>query len=158
MRCRIILRWLPQFVRTFNIDALCLILSYVNVPQRVIGQVNTMLVQIYGNRYKNSSAQQNVASLAFAGTVIGQLFFGWLSDHYSRKWSLMISTCILIVFAALCAGAYGYHGNVNGLFAALAAYRFLIGIGIGYVSFHSRKCSTVNDTKRRVSGWQCGMR
>lgn len=46
----------------------------------------------------------------------------------------MISTCILIVFAALCAGSYGYHGSVTGLFAALAAYRFLIGIGIGYVS------------------------
>ncbi|MCJ1463858.1 hypothetical protein MMC07_002467 [Pseudocyphellaria aurata] len=97
----------------------------------VIGQVNTILVLIYGDSYKNSSAQQNVASLAFAGTVIGQLFFGWLSDHYSRKWSLMISTCILIVFAALCAGSYGYHGSASGLFAALAAYRFLIGIGIG---------------------------
>lgn len=93
---------------------------------------------IYGGQYKNSPAQQNVASLAFAGTVIGQLFFGWLSDHYSRKWSLMISTCILIVFAALCAGSYGYHGSASGLFAALAAYRFLIGIGIGYVSFYIR--------------------
>ncbi|MCJ1262304.1 hypothetical protein MMC22_002174 [Lobaria immixta] len=102
--------------------------GYLNT---VIGQVNTILVKIYGDGYKNSSAQQNVASLAFAGTVIGQLFFGWLSDHYSRKWSLMISTSILIVFAALCAGSYGYHGSVTGLFAALTAYRFLIGIGIG---------------------------
>lgn len=48
----------------------------------------------------------------------------------------MISTCILIVFAALSAGSYGYHGSAGGLFAALAAYRFLIGIGIGYVSFY----------------------
>ena len=95
-----------------------------------------MLGKIYGDRYKNSSAQQNVASLAFAGTVIGQLFFGWLSDHYSRKWSLMISTGILVVFAALCAGSYGSHGSATGLFAALAAFRFLIGIGIGYVSFY----------------------
>lgn len=98
---------------------------------RVIGQVNTMLGKIYGDIYNNSSAKKNVASIAFAGTVVGQLFFGWMSDHYSRKWALMISTCILILFAALSAGSYGYHGSANGLFAALTAYRFLIGIGIG---------------------------
>lgn len=96
--------------------------------------MNTILGIIYPTQYKNSSAQKNVASIAFAGTVVGQLVFGWLSDHYSRKWSLMISTCILILFAALSAGSYGYHGSVTGLFSALTAYRFLIGIGIGYVS------------------------
>ena len=98
---------------------------------RVIGQVNTMLGIIYGDVYNKSSAKKNVASIAFAGTVVGQLFFGWMSDHYSRKWALMISTGILILFAALSAGSYGYHGNATGLFAALTAYRFLIGIGIG---------------------------
>ena len=98
---------------------------------RVIGQVNTMLGQIYGKRYKSSPAQSNVASLAFAGTVVGQLFFGWVSDHYSRKWALMASTVILILFAALSAGSYGAHGSLEGMLAALAAYRFLIGIGIG---------------------------
>ena len=98
---------------------------------RVIGQVNTMLGIIYGDVYNNSSAKKNVSSIAFAGTVVGQLFFGWTSDHYSRKWALMISTGILILFAALSAGSYGYHGSATGLFAALTAYRFLIGIGIG---------------------------
>lgn len=100
---------------------------------RVIGQVNTMLGQIYGSRYKSSPAQSNVASLAFAGTVVGQLFFGWVSDHYSRKWALMASTVILILFAALGAGSYGAGGSLEGMLAALAAYRFLLGIGIGYV-------------------------
>lgn len=90
-----------------------------------------MLGQIYGSRYKSSPAQSNVASLAFAGTVVGQLFFGWVSDHYSRKWALMASTVILILFAALSAGSYGAHGSLEGMLAALAAYRFLIGIGIG---------------------------
>ena len=71
--------------------------------------------------------------LAFAGTVVGQLFFGWTSDHYSRKWSLLASTVILIIFAALSAGSYGAHDSVNGLFACLAAFRLLLGIGIGCV-------------------------
>lgn len=43
----------------------------------------------------------------------------------------MVSTIILTVFAALGAGSYGYHGSLSGMFAALTAYRFLVGIGIG---------------------------
>ncbi|KAG2417437.1 hypothetical protein HFD88_008656 [Aspergillus terreus] len=97
----------------------------------VIGQVNTILSQLYPVTYNNSPASQNVASITFAGTVLGQLVFGYTSDHWSRKWSLMISTIILIVFSALCAGAYGLHGSQYGLFAALTAYRFFLGLGIG---------------------------
>lgn len=44
----------------------------------------------------------------------------------------MISTIILFVFAALSAGSYGAGGSTQGLFAALAAWRFFVGIGIGY--------------------------
>ncbi|KAJ5720848.1 Glycerophosphodiester transporter GIT2 [Penicillium malachiteum] len=97
----------------------------------VIGQVNTMLSKIYQTAYDNSSASQNVSSIAFAGTVVGMLIFGYTSDHWSRKWSLMISTIILFVFAALAAGSYGYKDSDYGLFAALTAYRFFMGIGIG---------------------------
>lgn len=90
-----------------------------------------MLSTIYPTAYKGSSASQNVSAIAFAGTVVGMLFFGYTSDHWSRKWSLLISTVILTVFAALCAGSYGYHDSTYGMFAALTAYRFFIGIGIG---------------------------
>ncbi|KAJ6028512.1 Glycerophosphodiester transporter GIT2 [Penicillium herquei] len=97
----------------------------------VIGQVNTMLSYIYPTAYDNSTASKNVSSIAFAGTVVGMLIFGYTSDHWSRKWSLMISTIILFIFAALAAGSYGWHGSDYGLFAALTAYRFFMGIGIG---------------------------
>ncbi|OQD74014.1 hypothetical protein PENDEC_c012G06364 [Penicillium decumbens] len=97
----------------------------------VIGQVNTMLSTIYPTAYSNSTASQNVSAIAFAGTVVGMLIFGYTSDHWSRKWSLMISTIILFVFAALCAASYGYKDSTYGMFAALTAYRFFIGIGIG---------------------------
>jgi MFS family permease len=59
------------------------------------------------------------------------LIFGYTSDHYSRKWSLFASTVILLLFAALSAGSYGAGGSSSGLFAALTAWRFLLGIGIG---------------------------
>ena len=90
-----------------------------------------MLKKIYGNTYKHSNAQSNVSSITFAGTVVGMLFFGYTSDHFSRKWSLLYSTLLVILFAALAAGSYGAGGSTGGLFAALAAYRFLLGIGIG---------------------------
>lgn len=97
----------------------------------MIGSVNTILGILYPKEYDNSPASQNVSSIAFAGTVLGQLIFGVVSDHWSRKWALMISTVILIIFAALGAGSYGAGGNIYGTFAALTAYRFFLGIGIG---------------------------
>ncbi|KAJ5164307.1 Major facilitator superfamily domain general substrate transporter [Penicillium coprophilum] len=102
--------------------------GYLNA---IIGPVGTMLQKIYGDGYTNSTAQQNVSSIVFAGTVVGMLLFGYTSDHWSRKWSLMISTIILFVFAALGAGSYGAGGSLGGMLAALTAYRFFLGVGIG---------------------------
>lgn len=97
----------------------------------VIGSVSTMLSTIYPDAYKGSPAEANVTAITFAGTVVGMLFFGWTSDHVSRKWSLFVSTIIVLLFAALGAGSYGAGGSPLGLFAALTAYRFFLGIGIG---------------------------
>jgi len=47
----------------------------------VIGSVSTILDTIYKKQYANSSAQSNVAAITFVGQVVGQLFFGWTSDH-----------------------------------------------------------------------------
>ncbi|KAG8991316.1 hypothetical protein FRB90_001394, partial [Tulasnella sp. 427] len=75
----------------------------------VIGTVNTLIKIIYkdtpGLNLKHYST--TFSSLAFAGTVAGMLIFGLL------------------------AGAYGAGGSIGGMLAALSAYRFLIGIGIG---------------------------
>ncbi|KAF8544561.1 major facilitator superfamily domain-containing protein [Trichophaea hybrida] len=97
----------------------------------VIGQVGAMLAKIYPAEYKGSRAQSNVSSIAFAGTVIGQLVFGYVADQYSRKLAMTVSAGILIVMAALCTGSYGAGGNVEGLFTMLVACRFFLGIGIG---------------------------
>lgn len=51
-----------------------------------------MLRLIYGEQYTNNHVQSNVSSIAFAGTVLGHLLFGVLSDRWSRKNSLLIST------------------------------------------------------------------
>lgn len=88
-----------------------------------------MLRKIYPEAFKHSTAQANVASITFAGTVVGMLFFGYTSDHYSRKWSLFASTIIILLFATLATGSYGAGGSPSGLIAALVAYRFFLGIG-----------------------------
>ena len=90
-----------------------------------------MLDQLYPTEYAGSSARSNVSSITFAGTVVGQLFFGWFSDHYSRKNALLISTLLLILFSILATASYGAGGSIYGLFSALTAWRFLLGIGIG---------------------------
>jgi MFS family permease len=71
-----------------------------------------------------------VSDIAFAGTVVGQLVFGFLADHWSRTNTLMVSTVILIIFTALAAGSY-WHGQAVGMFNMLTAWRFFVGIGIG---------------------------
>ncbi|KAF4461793.1 GIT1-Glycerophosphoinositol transporter also able to mediate low-affinity phosphate trans [Fusarium albosuccineum] len=101
--------------------------GYIN---NVIGSVNTTLKVQYKDIYTNSDAFKNVANIAFAGTVVGQLIFGFLADHWSRTNTLMVSTIILIIFTALAAGSY-WHGEPVGMFNMLTAWRFFVGIGIG---------------------------
>lgn len=103
-----------------------------HMPQ-VIGSVNTVLKLQYQDVYTTSQAAKYVADIAFAGTVVGQLVFGFTSDHWSRSNSLLLSTVILIIFTALAAGSY-YRGDAVGMFNMLAAWRFFVGIGIGGAS------------------------
>ena len=64
------------------------------------------------------------------------LTFGVLADIVGRKFGMVFACLWLALWSVLAAGAWGAHGSTGGLFAALIAYRFLIGIGIGaeYVS------------------------
>jgi MFS family permease len=100
---------------------MCLTIS----STQVIGSVSTVLIYEYGTVYTQSNAKKYVSDIAFAGTVVGQLFFGYLADHWSRTNSLVVSTVILIVFTALAAGSY-YHGDAVGMFNILTAWRFLV--------------------------------
>ncbi|QLL30734.1 hypothetical protein HG536_0A05490 [Torulaspora globosa] len=105
--------------------------GYIN---NSISTVSLCLSIIYGDQYLNSRAIQNVSSIAFAGTVVGQLGFGYIADNYSRRAGMLIGTTMLILFTILCAGAWGVGTsgtNAGGLFAAITAYRFFLGIGIG---------------------------
>ncbi|GAA97199.1 uncharacterized protein L969DRAFT_84374 [Mixia osmundae IAM 14324] len=97
-----------------------------------IGSVLTLLRRIYGAAVLADHQRGTVfAGIGFAGIVVGQLSFGWIVDRYGRKNPMYIANIIVFVFAALSAGAYGKGGTPGSIIAALTAYRFLTGIGIG---------------------------
>jgi hypothetical protein len=45
---------------------------------QVIGSVVTILAIQYGDVWKSSNAKHYLGDIAFAGTVVGQLVFGYL--------------------------------------------------------------------------------
>lgn len=101
--------------------------GYVN---NSISTVTTTLSLIYGSKYKDSSAISNISAIAFAGTVIGQLSFGYISDHYARRGGMLIANVMLIFFTLLCAVAT-WGKTPEGLFTAIIVFRFFLGISIG---------------------------
>lgn len=101
--------------------------GYVN---NSISAVTTCLSTLYPNQYAESNAISNVAAIAFAGTVLGQLSFGYISDHFARKGGMLAANIILIVFTLLCAVAT-WGVTPEGMFAALTTFRFFLGVGIG---------------------------
>ena len=88
---------------------------------------------IFKTIYKDAMTAERLETLnaiAFAGTIIGMLTFGYFSDAVGRKSGMIIATMIILVFTALSAGSY-YKGRDVGLIQMLTAWRFFLGIGIG---------------------------
>ncbi|CAO2657394.1 Nn.00g035200.m01.CDS01 [Neocucurbitaria sp. VM-36] len=53
-----------------------------------------------------------------AGAILGCLFNAWTCERYSRKYSMMLGSAILILGGALCAGAYDIAMFLVGRFVA----------------------------------------
>ncbi|MQL75844.1 hypothetical protein Taro_008239 [Colocasia esculenta] len=70
-----------------------------------------------------------VTGVALIGTLVGQLFFGWLGDKLGRKKVYGI-TLILMVICAICSGlSFGY--SAKSVMTTLCFFRFWLGFGIG---------------------------
>jgi len=98
----------------------------------VLSNVNVILKRVYGSENVTAHNYTNILnSVVFAGTIVGMLSFGYLSDKFGRKFGMMTATAIVAFFSALSAGSSGAHHSLHGLLAMLSACRFLLGIGIG---------------------------
>lgn len=51
--------------------------------------VNTLLKRIYGTEQVDTTYSNTLSSVAFAGTVVGMLIFGYVSDRISRKFGMV---------------------------------------------------------------------
>ncbi|KAG0323496.1 Plasma membrane permease, mediates uptake of glycerophosphoinositol and glycerophosphocholine [Podila horticola] len=96
----------------------------------VLSLANVCLGNIYGDAY-TSTMSTRLGNALFVGIVLGQIGFGFFVDRVGRKVGMMVTTFLVIIGAALCSGAYGANGSVEGLFWALAIYRGILGIGVG---------------------------
>lgn len=75
--------------------------------------------------------QTHACQIAFLGTVLGQITFGFLVDFHSRKLGMMLASGLLVLFSVLCVFSNGAGGNVHDMFTALTVFRFFLGVGIG---------------------------
>ncbi|KAF8150636.1 MFS Git1p-related glycerophosphoinositol and glycerophosphocholine permease [Crassisporium funariophilum] len=96
------------------------------------GIIGTVLTRIYGAaELGKHDYSRTLSSLGFAGTVVGMLTFGYLSDKIGRKFGMMSATGIVALFSLLSAASAGANGSIGGMLSMLSAMRFLLGIGVG---------------------------
>lgn len=95
--------------------------------------INSMLSKLYPKSYEQSQVMSDFTALTFLGTVVGMLLFGFISDYWSRKAGMLISTAILIIFPILGAGSWGIGmpEDPTGMFNMLVTMRVFMGLGIG---------------------------
>ena len=71
----------------------------------------------------------SVVGVALCGTLLGQLFFGWLGDKLGRKKVYGITLMIMIVSSVACGLSFG--STAKSVMTTLCFFRFWLGFGIG---------------------------
>lgn len=74
-------------------------------------------------------ASSFVNGVALVGTLVGQLFFGWLGDKLGRKNVYGITLLLMVVSSIASALSFGSSGAA--VIATLCFFRFWLGFGIG---------------------------
>ena len=64
---------------------------------------------------------------------------------------MVLASSLLVLFSVLSACSYGAGGSVHGMLAALTAFRFFLGVGIGG-EYPSGSVATAEATESRKQG------
>ncbi|KAF8049854.1 hypothetical protein N665_2109s0004 [Sinapis alba] len=70
-----------------------------------------------------------VNGVAFCGTIVGQLFFGWLGDKLGRKKVYGMTLMIMIICSVASGLSFGHEPKT--VMATLCFFRFWLGFGVG---------------------------
>ena len=86
---------------------------------------------IYWNKEIDTSRETLINCITLAGSIVGQLGFGYLGDRVGRT-RLYGIELVVVIFStiAIGSGSTGYHGTLS-FVGWLAAWRFMLGVGIG---------------------------
>ncbi|KAJ7220145.1 MFS Git1p-related glycerophosphoinositol and glycerophosphocholine permease [Mycena pura] len=95
------------------------------------GIIGSVLKRIYGTTAFPANYSTTLNSVVFAGTIVGMLTFGWISDKLGRKFGMMTAAGIVSFFSLLSAASSGANHSIRGLLAMLITCRFFLGVGIG---------------------------
>nr|XP_029146868.1 inorganic phosphate transporter 1-4-like [Arachis hypogaea] len=76
-----------------------------------------------------SNVSSAINGVAFCGTLVGQLFFGWLGDKMGRK-RVYGMTLMLMVICSLASGL-SFGKEPKSVMVTLCFFRFWLGFGIG---------------------------
>ncbi|CAN7062022.1 unnamed protein product [Brassica rapa subsp. trilocularis] len=101
-----------------------------------ISLVTKLLGRIYyhveGSR-KPGTLPPNVAAavngVAFCGTIVGQLFFGWLGDKLGRKKVYGMTLMVMVTCSVASGLSFGHEPKA--VMSTLCFFRFWLGFGIG---------------------------
>ncbi|WFC99818.1 hypothetical protein MYAM1_002564 [Malassezia yamatoensis] len=125
--------------------------GYVN---NSIGPVNTIFKKYLYKKYMTTQKTQVLTAIAFLGTVLGMVSFGYFSDAVGRKSGMIVATIIIIIFSALSSGSY-YKGDIDGMISMLTAWRFFTGIGIG-AEYPTGSVAAAEQSEELPKRWQHG--
>jgi PHS family inorganic phosphate transporter-like MFS transporter len=91
-----------------------------------------MLAYIYWGDADTGSYELIINVLTLAGSVIGQLLFGFLADKFGRK-KLYGLELVVVLFGTIgivqCSA--GYNNQSMSILASICFWRTIIGVGIG---------------------------
>jgi len=91
---------------------------------------NVVLGLLYPADY-TSPVSTRVSNALLVGEIIGQIFFGLLTDRIGRKTAIVSTTIFIALGALIGTAAHGANGSVQGLFWCLTFARGITGIGVG---------------------------
>jgi PHS family inorganic phosphate transporter-like MFS transporter len=86
---------------------------------------------IYWPNVTDGSPELTINCVTLAGSVIGQLSFGWAADKWGRR-KLYGLELVLVIFGTLgmAQASSGIENNMN-ILRWITFYRFVLGVGIG---------------------------